>query len=86
MPGVNGHHHLHQVWSSFSPQRGAYEWHQMGSGHRRSASYCEGEQWNNGFCLAHIDTEKKLVTFDYISITDHAVAGGKWYFRNPGEV
>jgi hypothetical protein len=81
IPGVNGHHHRHQVWPSYSPIFGAYEWHQLGAGHVRSASYCEGEQWHNGFLLAHIDTEKRLVNQEYVSITDHAVVGGQWYFR-----
>ena len=32
LPGVNGHHHRHQVWPMFSPVYGAYEWHQLGCG------------------------------------------------------
>ena len=86
LPGVNGHHHKHQVWSEFNPIYGAYEWHQLGSGHRRSASYCEGERWHNGFALINVDTPPRSTAFDYISVTDFAVAGGKWYHRNPSEV
>ena len=85
MPGVNGHHHQHQVWGMFSPMFGAYEWHQLGSGHRRSASYTEGEKWHNGFALVNVDTFTKATNFDYIQITDFAVAGGKWYYRDECE-
>jgi hypothetical protein len=86
MPGVNGHHHSHHVWSMFNPVYGAYEWHQMGAGHRRKASYCEGEKWHNGFSVVHIDTRTKAVNFDYVPVTDFAVSGGKWYHREPSEV
>lgn len=86
MPGVNGHHHQHQVWPSFNPMFGAYEWHQLGSGHRRSASYCEGERWHCGFIIANIDTKTRACNFDYVQVTDHAVVGGKWYTRDPGEI
>lgn len=86
LPGVNGHHHSHQVWPCYSPVYGAYEWHQLGSGHKRSASYCEGEKWHNGFDIVHIDTHTRSTTHDYVTVTDHAVAGGKWFYREPGEV
>lgn len=86
LPGVNGHHHRHQVWSEFSPIYGAYEWHQLGSGHKRSATYCEGERWHNGFALINVDTYKKSTNFDYISITDFAISGGKWYYREKDEI
>jgi hypothetical protein len=85
LPGVNGHHHRHQVWAEFSPVYGEYEWHQLGSGHKRSASYCEGERWHNGFVIANVDTQTKAVTFDYIQVRDHAVAGGMWYYREEHE-
>jgi hypothetical protein len=85
LPGVNGHHHRHQVWSEFNPVYGAYEWHQLGSGHKRSASYCEGERWHNGFALINVDTYTRSTAFDYICVTDFAVAGGKWYHRAPDE-
>jgi len=86
MPGVNGHHHKHVVWSDFTPIYGAFEWHQLGSGHKRSASYCEGEKWHNGFDIAHIDTHTRSTVHDYVSITDFCVAGGKMYVREPIEV
>lgn len=86
LPGVNGHHHSHQVWSMFNPIYGPYEWHQMGSGHKRSASYCEGEKWHNGFSLINVDTQTRATNFDYIPVTDFAVSGGKWYYRNENEI
>lgn len=85
LPGVNGHHHRHQVWSAFSPIFGPYEWHQLGAGHKRSASYCEGEYWHNGFCIINVDTHTKATAFDYVPVTDFAVSGGKWYYREPHE-
>jgi hypothetical protein len=85
LPGVNGHHHKHIVWSEFNPVYGAYEWHQLGSGHKRSASYCEGERWHNGFALINVDTATRSTAFDYISVTDFAVSGGKFYYRNEDE-
>ena len=86
LPGVNGHHHRHQVWPMFSPTFGAYEWHQLGCGHRRSASYTEGEKWHMGFALANVDTHNQAVSFDYIPVTDFAVSGGKWYERTKDEL
>lgn len=85
MPGVNGHNHRHEMWSAFSPVFGPYEWHQMGAGHKRSASYCEGEKWHLGFALINVDTFTKSTNFDYIPITDFAISGGKWYHRNEDE-
>ena len=85
LAGVNGHHHRHQVWSAFNPIYGPYEWHQLGSGHKRSASYCEGERWNNGFALINVDTKTRSTNFDYITVTDFAISGGKWYHRNADE-
>lgn len=86
LPGVNGHHHSHQVWPMFNPIYGAYEWHQLGAGHKRSASYCEGEKWHNGFALIHVDTQTRSTVFDYAAITDFACVGGKFYHREPSEV
>jgi hypothetical protein len=86
MPGVNGHHHSHVVWPHFNPMFGAYEWHQMGCGHVRDASYCAGEKWHMGFLIAHIDTQTKQVTSEYVQVTDLAVVGGKFYHREPHEV
>jgi hypothetical protein len=85
MPGVNGHHHSHIVWPNFSPVYGAYEWHQMGCGHRRDASYCVGEKWHMGFALVHVDTHTRSQVIEYVPIADHAVVGGKLYVREPHE-
>lgn len=85
LPGVNGHHHSHQVWGMFSPVYGPYEWHQLGAGHKRSASYTEGEKWHNGFALINVDTQTRATSFDYVPVTDFAVSGGKWYYRDPSE-
>jgi len=86
MPGFNGHCHKHIVWPAYSPQFGSYEWHQIGCGHKRDASYCEGLKWANGFALINVDTETKSTSFDYIPITDHAISGGKWYHRTKEEI
>lgn len=82
LPGFNGHHHSHHCQTHYSPVHGTFEWHQIGSGHRRSASYCNGEKWSNGFMLCHVDTLEKRCQFEYIDVTNsHAVIGGKWYER-----
>jgi hypothetical protein len=86
MPGVNGHHHKHITWPSFTPQFGAFEWHQLGCGHKRAASYCEGEKWHMGFDIVHIDTQTGATQHDYVTVSDFAVAGGKMYYREPHEV
>ena len=85
MPGVNGHHHRHEIWSTYNPIFGPYEWHQLGAGHKREASYTEGEKWHNGFALINVDTQTKATNFDYVPITDFAIAGGKWYHRQDSE-
>lgn len=85
VPGVNGHHHKHVVWPLFSPTFGSYEWHQIGCGHQRQASYTDGERWGNGFALAHLDTAQKFTQIEYIQILDHAVVGGRWYERDDDE-
>jgi hypothetical protein len=86
LPGVNGHHHSHKVDHLFSALRGPYEWHQLGAGHIRVASYCNAEKWSNGFSLIHVDTLKKFVQIEYFDCTnEHCVIGGKWYERSDGE-
>jgi hypothetical protein len=82
LPGVNGHHHRHEVWPMFNLNFGAYEWHQLGAGHKREASYCEGERWHNGFALVHLDTVSKSSVTEYIAVRDFAVVGGKFYYRD----
>lgn len=85
MPGVNGHHHKHISTPFFNPSFGAYEWHQMGCGHARDASYCNGEKWHMGFMIANIDTHTRQVNFDYVPVTDFAVSGGQFYIRTVEE-
>ena len=85
MPGVNGHHHSHHVWPMFNHTYGAYEWHQLGCGHVRGASYTEGEKWHNGFALINVDTTTKVTLFDYIPVGQFAVSGAKWYYREVSE-
>lgn len=86
MPGCHGHHHKHLVSSYFSPIFGHYEWHQLGCGHKRNASYCEGERWGMGFALINVDTQTKATSFDYVPVSDFAVSGGKWYYRADDEL
>lgn len=85
--GLNGHHHQHICETHFSPSKGPYEWHQLGSGHVRNAEYCEGEKWGNGFMLIHVDTLKKFAQFEYIDCSgEFAVVGGQWYQRPEGTI
>lgn len=87
MPGFNGHHHKHLVWSEYNLQYGSYEWHQMGSGHFRDAPYCNGAVWNNGFLIIHVDTLYKYVNFDYVYVgPTMATAAGNFYYRDAGEI
>lgn len=85
LPGVNGHHHKHIVWSEYSHVFGSYEWHQLGCGHRRAAEYCSGEKWNMGFVKVDIDTQNKATQMNYTFIGDFAEVGGKYYVRGEDE-
>ena len=86
IPGANGHHHKHVVWPFYSPTYGPAEWHQLGAGHVREASYCAGEKWGSGFLLVHCDTQTKRSQFEYIDVSHvHAVVGGRFYIRNDNE-
>lgn len=86
MPGFGGHHHKHEVWPIRQASGIAGEFHQMGSGHYRAASYCDGEIWNLGFMIAHVDRVSKATNFEYVPVSDHAVVGGQWYVRRKSEV
>lgn len=86
LPGVNGHHHSHVVWAMHNHHVGAYEWHQLGAGHKRVASYCNGEKWHNGFAIIHVDTLTKGVNIEYVPVTNMAVVGGKYYHRAAHEM
>ena len=85
LPGVNGHHHKHLVTSLYSHAYGSYEWHQLGSGHRRQAEYCAGEQWNMGFMTVDVDTENEIPLMNYHFVSDFANVHGKYYIRGDSE-
>ena len=85
MPGWNGHHHRHEMYSKFNPLFGAYEWHQVGAGHQRHATYCEGEKWANGFLIANCNTDSMSTNMDYVQLTDFSVVAGDWYYRTEEE-
>lgn len=86
MPGFNGHHHRHLVWSEHNAQYGSYEWHQMGAGHIREAPYCDGTKWNNGFLIVMADTQTRDVQFDYCSVgSTFALSAGRMYARQSEE-
>lgn len=85
LPGVNGHHHKHMVESLYSHIFQSYEWHQLGSGHRRQAEYCAGEKWNMGFMLVDIDTQNQIPLMNYVFVGDFANVAGKYYIRGADE-
>jgi hypothetical protein len=86
IPGASGHHHKHLVWTAYSPVHGPWEWHQLGCGHQREASYCAGEKWGQGFLLAHADTRTKRTQFEYADLSHPgAMVGGKFYERTAAE-
>lgn len=85
MAGFAGHHHKHEVWPIRQASGIAAEFHQMGGGHYRAASYCDGDLWNMGFMITHVDTKTKNVNFEYVPVSDHAVVGGQWYVRTKKE-
>jgi hypothetical protein len=60
--------------------------HQLGCGHRRSATLSQGENWANGFLIVHCDSHRKKSVFNYVQITDFAVVCGKRYFREDNEI
>jgi hypothetical protein len=61
---------------------GSYSWVQTGCGHMRDASYTNGEMWDMGFLIVHVDTQNALVNQEYVPVSDFAVVGGKYYFRH----
>lgn len=86
MPGTNGHCHKFKVTPRYSEVFGSYSWVQTGCGHIPDASYCNGEFWDMGFLLVHIDTHKHRVAQEYVPVSDFAVVGGKFYQRDPSEL
>lgn len=85
LAGLNGHHHKFEATSFYSHLRGSQIWMQLGGGHRREASYCDGAKWNMGFAINHIDTQAQRVVMNYIPVADFAEVGGKFYHREPDE-
>lgn len=86
LSGVNGHHHKFVASSFYSELRGSCLWYQLGCGHRRSAEYCDGQFWNMGFSVNHIDTHNHRVSMNYHPVGDFAEVGGKFYFRDESEI
>jgi len=85
-PGCNGHHHRFEAETLYNPTHGSYLWIQSGGGHKRDATYTEGEKWNNSFLMATIDTVKKTVLWDPVFVGDEiAISGGKYYYRTNAE-
>lgn len=84
--GHNGHHHSYNVKTTKHATKGALKWSQLGCGHMTKASYCEGEFWDMGFMIVHINTETGSVTKEYISVTDLAVVGGIMFDRRASEM
>jgi hypothetical protein len=85
VPGVNGHHHRYFSQTLHSLKYGSYRWDQLGSGHSRSATYCDGEKWNNGFMTVHIDTQREIPIMNYHFLEDFCEIGGKFYHREETE-
>lgn len=88
MPGWNGHHHKLKVDSFWNPRYGAYSWYQLGAGHITNASYCDAQlaKWNNGFLIAHVNTNTGTHLMEYVQVTDVACVGGKYYDRKKSEI
>lgn len=83
VPGINGHHHKTVIEPQYSHQFGAYNWIQIGCGHKLDAEYCH-PKWQHGFCIVTCDTETKQTVFDTITFSENfAVVGGKFYERKP---
>ena len=86
MPGFNGHHHQHKVISEYTARMGSYEWHQLGGGHIREATYCDASKWSNGFLICNVDTATESVVFDYTDVgSTFSISGGTWYYRQEDE-
>jgi hypothetical protein len=85
LSGYNGHHHKFKAETFYSHLRGPQTWIQLGAGHKREASYCDGEKWTMGFAINHIDTQSKHVVMNYVPVSDIAEVGGKFYFRGKDE-
>jgi hypothetical protein len=82
IPGINGHEHRWNVRHMHNETFGSYQWVQGGCGHIRDATYTNGEKWTLNFNMAHVDTQERLVNWECVSVTDFAVVGGRYYYRN----
>ena len=82
MPGINGHHHKEKIDTYYNETYGSYQWIQSGCGHMKDACYTMGEKWSEGFVIAHVDTKELSTIFEVVTISDFAVVGGKFYFRD----
>ncbi len=85
LSGFNGHHHKFEATSFYSHLRGPSMWMQLGCGHHLAAEYCDGEMWNMGFAISHVDTEANRVQMNYVPVSDFAEVGGKFYMRDHSE-
>ena len=85
LPGWNGHHHSHKTSTFKSAVRGAYKWLALGAGHMPRASYTNGEFWDMGFNIAHVNTRTGAVNNEYVYVTDMACVGGRYFYRQPHE-
>lgn len=80
-PGINGHHHKTVVESHYNEHFGAYNWVQLGAGHKLDASYCH-PKWQQGLAVVTCDTQTRRTVFDVATFAeDFAVVGGKFYER-----
>lgn len=84
-PGWNAHHHKINATPFHSPVFGANCWYQMGCGHKRGATYTDGEKWMNGFIYAHVDTQRRSSQIHAIDVRDFCEVGGTFYERMPEE-
>jgi hypothetical protein len=87
MPGFNGHHHCYHATTHWTRHLGSFNWIQLGSMHRRLASFTEGRTWNCGFLYAVVDTKFNRVNFDYVTVGDTGcVLGGQYHERLKSEI
>lgn len=86
MSGWNGHHHSHKVSHHHNAIFGPYEWHQFGAGHRRDATYTNGEKWSNGFGIIHVDRVSRQCQINYVNVgMTMTVVDGVLYTRREDE-
>ena len=83
MNSVHGHLHQLTLQNGYSYANGAYQHLGLGCMCVVDAHYAENvAHWNQSFCLAHIDTQKKGLQFEILDCSgDSAMIGGKFYQR-----